>query len=358
LHTLEGPKKTRSSFCVTFKGNRSFGAHMRNRLLVAFFLLLTLLAPTMAAWAHTPLKPEGENDSLEEALVIPDPTKSWTLYRELHEAGEVEYFRLELREGERFYVSIYTPRNEGSKFSPRLVVMGPDIPLGLQPPEFVEVPQGYTAVTLHVERPERPEYEPFTPASYYYLASFDMEVQGEGVYYFAVFDPSHEGRYGVAMGYRETFTLTEWLLIPFDLVRIHQWEGQSLALILAPLILTLALGVAFTLLRLSEIMSPRGASGMTAGLLYIGTGLMTLMQMVFALSGDFSGSMVLTMVFVLLPLIFGVELMRRSIKVMRTPTTADRGTFVLIGALGLATWAGFLIGPTLAVLTGLLPKGR
>jgi hypothetical protein len=324
---------------------------------IAFLLLLTLLASTRAAWAHTPLKPDGENDTLEDALVIPDPTKSWTLYRELHEAGEVEYFRLELGAGERFYVSIYTPRNEEPEFSPLLVVMGPDIPPGPQPPEFVEVPQGYTASTLHVERPEEPEYEPFTPASYYFLASFDMEARGDGVYYFAVFDPSREGRYGVAIGYRETFTLTEWLLIPFDLVRIHQWEGQPLALILAPLILTLALGVVFTLLRLSGMMSPRGATGITAGLLYIGTGLMTLMQMVFALSGAFSGSMVLTMVFVLLPLIFGMELMRRSIKVMRTPTAADRGTFVLIGALGLATWAGFLIGPALAALTGLLPKG-
>jgi hypothetical protein len=331
---------------------------MKNRLLTSLLLLITLIASTKVAFSHTPLKPDGENDSLEDALVIPDPTKSWTLYRELHEAGEVEYFRLELGTGERFYVSIYTPRNEEPEFSPSLVVMGPDISAGPQPPELVEVPPGYSATMLHVQRPERPEYEPFTPASYYYLASFDMEAQEDGVYYFAVFDPSHEGRYGVAVGYRETFTLIEWLLIPFDLVRIHQWEGQSLSLILAPLILTLALGVVYTLMRLSGMMSPRGATGMTAGLLYIGTGLMTFMQMAFALTGAFSGSMVLTMVFVLLPLIFGAELVRRSIKVMRTPGAVDRGTFVFIGALGLATWAGFLIGPALAMVTGLLPKGN
>jgi hypothetical protein len=331
---------------------------MKNRLLTSLLLLITLIASTKVAFAHTPLKPDGENDSLEDALVIPDPTKSWTLYRELHEAGEVEYFRLELGAVERFYVSIYTPRNEEPEFSPSLVVMGPDISAGPQPPEFVEVPPGYSATMLHVERSERPEYEPFTPASYYYLASFDMEAQGDGVYYFAVFDPSHEGRYGVAVGYRETFTLIEWLLIPFDLVRIHQWEGQSLSLILAPLILTLALGVVYTLMKLSGLMSPRGATGMTAGLLYIGTGLMTFMQMVYALSGAFSGSMVLTMVFVLLPLIFGAELVRRSIKVMRTPTVANRGTFILIGFLGFFTWSGFLLGPALAAVTGLLPKGN
>jgi hypothetical protein len=44
------------------------------------------------------------------------------------------------------------------------------------------------------------------------------------------------------------------------------------------------------------------------------------------------------------------------IKVMRAPMAADRGTFILIGVLGFFSWSGFLLGPALAVVTGLLQK--
>jgi len=46
------------------------------------------------------------------------------------------------------------------------------------------------------------------------------------------------GKYGIAIGYKEEFTLSEWLLIPIDVINIHQWEGQSLILILMPLLLS------------------------------------------------------------------------------------------------------------------------
>ena len=48
-----------------------------------------------------------------------------------------------------------------------------------------------------------------------------------------------ERKYGNAIGYKEEFTLSEWLLIPFDVIGIHQWEGQQLLWILNPLSLFL-----------------------------------------------------------------------------------------------------------------------
>jgi len=62
------------------------------------------------------------NHSIVTAYEIPNPIKSWTLYRELHEEGRADYYKLQLESGERLVVSIYTSKAEGSSFDPHLAV--------------------------------------------------------------------------------------------------------------------------------------------------------------------------------------------------------------------------------------------
>jgi hypothetical protein len=82
----------------------------------------------------------------------------------------------------------------------------------------------------------------FTPSSYYQLISVDLIVEQSGDYYLVVYGI---GKYGLAVGYKEEFSLLEWLKIPFDVTLVHLWEGQSLLLILLPLIIIIYIGLSF-----------------------------------------------------------------------------------------------------------------
>jgi hypothetical protein len=323
-------------------------------LLFAFFTLSWIVFPALA---HTPLNPSGEIHSLETAFEVPNPTKSWTLYRELHHEGEAEYYKIHLNVGDRLKVSLYTKESK-ENFTPHLIIMGEGFMLADSLPGFIEVPEGYGANIVAPSMPEKPEYEPFTPASYYYLIDVDETLSKEGDYYLTIYDPnSEEGKYGIAIGYKEEFTLSEWLLIPFDVISIHEWEGQSLIVILMPLLLSLALGL--ILLAWKSLVKPEifNVLGIVAGLFYVGSGFMLLMQMLFALYGAlFNALVLLTLIFITLPLVLGYFLLKQTIRSERSLSKRERIVFLVLGLVGLFTWSGLLIGPSLALVAGILPN--
>lgn len=320
------------------------------------FLLFIFLFFIPNLFAHTPLKPSGENDSFETAFNIPNPSKSWTFNRELHDEGQIEYFNLHLDAGEKFVVSVYTPRNVNDDFIPNLIVLGPRIENESPAPIEIEAPEDLEIAFIEGIKPESLEFEPFTPASYYFTADYRADVILEGDYYFLVYSEKGTGRYGIATGYVETFTLFEWLKIPLDVIEIHQWEGQTLTIILAPMIFTLILGsiVIFQKYKLNLI---TGWLGILAGLLYIGTGFMTLTQMVIALNGaTITSSILIPLFFSLLALILGTVITRKMLKFDFSWTARDRVVFALIGISGLLLWAGILVGPALTLILSILPS--
>lgn len=322
-----------------------------------FFPLILLFALVPAVLAHTPLKPGEENNSLETAFEIPEPTKSWTLYRELHEAGEAEYYKLQLEAGERLLILLYTPTAEDPNFNPNLAVMGPGLTSTDKPPEFVEVPQGIGTAVIEAHRPERPEYEPFTPASYYYLAEFDLEIETGGTYYFAVYDPTMGGRYGIGVGYLEKFSLLEWIRVPWDVVGIRRWEGQPLILIFTPMLATFVIGAGLLIWKFELDRNASRLVGAAAGLLYLGSGFMTLMQMITSLIGaKYDSSSVLTIIFVLLPILLGTAILRK-ITSRRPFAVRDRFVILALGLIGFFSWAGILMGPALAMFASVIPSG-
>jgi len=327
------------------------------QFVIFIFLFVFLSFVVTSAMAHTPLNPSGEIHSLDTAFEVPNPTKSWTLYRELHNEGEAEYYRLHLNVGERLRVSLYTKENKAN-FAPHLIIMGEDLQLADSLPSFIEIPEGFGASLVVPSMPEKPEYEPFTPASYYYLIDVDETISNEGDYYLAIYNPNlEEGKYGIAIGYKEEFTLSEWLLIPFDVISIHEWEGQSLIVILMPLLLSLVLG--FVLLSWKSLVKLDifNLFGIAAGLFYVGSGLMLLMQMLFALYGAlFNGLVVLTLIFITLPLLLGYVLLRKTVRVEGSLSKRDRFVFLVLGLVGLFTWSGLLLGPSLSIVAGILPN--
>ena len=324
-------------------------------MLIAILFLLSFSLIVFQVLAHTPLSPSDEIHSLDTAFEVPNPTKSWALYRELHHEGEAEYYKLHLRAGERLRISLFIKEIK-EDFSPHLVIMGEALPSPDDFPDSVEKPNEFGAIIVKPSAPENPEYEPFTPTSYYYLIHVDEIISQEADYYVAVYEPSSiEGKYGIAIGYKE-FTLSEWLLIPFDVIGIHEWEGQSLIMILSPLLVALFSGIIvlwknFTKFNLHKIV------GSIAGFLYIGSGLMTLIQMIIALSVSQLGpSAVLTSVFIALPLLFGFFILRKIIRFKEKLSIMDRVVFIALGLIGFFTWSGLLLGPSMTILAGIFPN--
>ena len=329
---------------------------MRTIQALAMALVLLALAPG-AALAHSPTSP-GENEDLASAMLVREPTKSWAIYSEIHDGGGARYFKLELKSGERLYAGVFL--NSDTGFLPRIAAMGPGFKNDSVLPDFVEVPAGYGHVVVNGTLEGR-EYEPFTPASYYQIGKVDIMVNRTATYYIAVFDPDRGGDFGVAIGYVESFTAEEWLLIPFSVINIHLWEGQSLALILAPLVLTVVIG-AVAIARWGRRrgkwpFSPRFWLGASVALLLIGTGAMTVLQMGMALavSENPAGGGV-TAMFTAIPIALGAWALRQAYFGRRG--IKARFWMALVGALGLVFWGGLVIGPALAFAYALLPGGN
>jgi hypothetical protein len=148
-------------------------------------------------------------------------------------------------------------------------------------------------------------------------------------------------------------------MIPIDVIGIHQWEGQSLLFIFAPLLVTLAIGFALLILkRPATLRTIFGVIGISAGLLYLGSGLMMLTQTILALTTATPDlTVVLTVIFILIPILLSMAVFRFTVKGKQV-TNRVRVSIAILGVLGLFAWAGILIGPVLALLASLLPSKR
>jgi hypothetical protein len=123
------------------------------------------------------------------------------------------------------------------------------------------------------------------------------------------------------------------------------------------MLLTLAIGFGLLLSRSMLPRNPASLAAASAGLLYLGSGFMFLMQVIINLLGSDYGSLVaLSLVFALLPLILGFFLLLRPLRDGVEPSARDRVALLLLGLFGFFTWSGFLIGPVLAMLASVLPS--
>jgi len=326
-------------------------------LLIFAFIGIVMLQEVLA---HAPFT-AGENESLATASLIPDPTKSWAIYGELHEGGEAHYYRFSIGEGERVLVSLFIPPDVKDKgFSPVLVLMGPRISNQGIVPDYVGVPEGSGAMVLEGKPAAEATYEPFSPSSFYSVATIDLNALSSGTCYIAVCEPYQGGHYGLAVGYRESYTLEEWILIPINLISVYQWEEQSLPFIFAPMGVILAIGLGLLIWRRRNREIPMALfnwTGALAWLLFLGTGVTVLLQMTFALTrASLVPEIGVTLVFAVIPILLGISALRLALKPEEKIGIRKRVYFVILGLLALFTWAGLLVGPILAIVTSFLPS--
>lgn len=332
-------------------------AYTRLKILVGFILISCLLS-VPDVMSHSPLIPEN-NERLSGATLISDPTKSWAIYGELNEGGEVQYYRFNISQAQRIHISLMKSTNpEDREFTPGFVLMGPEIKSRGDVPDHVELPAGTNAIVAVGEQPAQATYEPFSASSFYSLAELDMQAPASGTYYIAVYEPLRGGHYGLAIGDREVFSIGEWILIPIKLISIYQWDGQSLAMIFLPIAATLGIGSGLLFLRRKRwaTQTPFEWTGLLAGLLFLSTGVMFLFQMSLALTHTRPvAEMVITITLALLPILFGIAVLRIIMKSQGKVDVRKRVFLAIFGILALFAWAGLLIGPVLAVLASIMP---
>ena len=331
-------------------------------------MLLLLLAATAvllftpAADAHAPLS-AGDNESLSTATSISDPTKSWAVYAELHTEGEAQYYRLEASRGDVIPLQLFrSPGEEDTGFVPSLVVMGPGVQDSGKVPAFVERPAGAGAAVVPGSPARDLTYEPFAPGATRQIARTTLEASKDGAYYVAVYGNDRGGRYGLAIGSRESFTVSEWLTVPLFFAGVYTWEGRPLWLVYLPAALIVAAGVVLLLLwrRPAERrLQLRGWIASLAGLLFIASGATVAVQMVVALSrAGPDPALAVTVFLAALPIALGAVTLWLASRRTAGWTTGARLALAALGAAGLVLWAGWIAGPALALVAALLPPWR
>jgi hypothetical protein len=326
--------------------------------MTATFVLFILIP---LASAHAPLG-TGDNESIDKATFIPDPTKSWALYSQLNSDGDAQYYTFNLTAGQKIHVTLYkSMRTEDAGFTPRLVVVGPAVASQGDIPSSKTVPSGSSAQLVNQTGPT-PTYEPFSPSTFTGLADETIQNPTPGKWYLVVYeqtDTPKGGNYGLAIGERETYTISEWILLPFNLISIYQWEGQSLILVLTPMIVTVIIGIAFVAWRLnkqgrlSNLMALLGAVG---GITFIGTAVTTLYQMLLAASRvTIGGEALVTITFIIVPLAIGLVSLRISLRDGHKASVRKRIYYIILGVAALFMWAGLIIGPTLSIAASAMP---
>jgi len=307
-------------------------------------------------FAHVPFE-TGEGGSIENATIITEPTKSWVVYEELNNENQVKYYLLGMNKGERIKLDLFT--SVKSEFKPNIIVTGPSIKSTDVLPEGIEIPDGRGFILIESSLGEA-EYEPFTPASYYDLSRANIPITESGTYYVIVFDFENEGKYGLAIGYVEKFSFSEWIGIPISVTRIRLWEGQNLFVVFAPLAIAVIVGLAilyFNKKMKNNLKTLFGFLVCLAGLLYIGSGISLIYQMINAFTKAFSGSAFITIVFASIPIVLGIVLLGYSSK-EQPKKIETKIPLLLLSGLGLIFWAGIILGPILVFISALLPSKK
>ncbi|MCQ8891843.1 MAG: hypothetical protein NQU41_00490 [Candidatus Methanosuratincola sp.] len=314
--------------------------------------MIALAVPPAAA--HSPII-AGGNDSLDRAISIDDPAKSWAIFSRIPGGWTAQFYKFDMNEGERIYsVLQISPEAKESGFSPLIAIIGPGMP---DPPEGLpfQVPEGSGVLVIEGVPADSASYEGFTPTVFFRVASYSSPAPATGTYYLAVFS-GIPGSYSLAIGYKEEFTPYEWVMIPINQILIYLWSGQSPLAVLAPMALVVMIGVLFLLWKwclTGPICLPKALTAV-ASLFYIGTGAIILNQIAYASKWVELGPEVgITLVFAALPVMLGIAALRKAQN--WSPSTRSRLSIFALGALGLLLWAGALVGPSIMMIASILP---
>ena len=336
---------------------------MRIAKLAIVIVAALVLLPAFSASAHTPLF-SHDNSSLQSAFAINDPAKSWAVYANLPSTDAAAYYWFQMDAGGDIDITLLSPLDPvDSHFLPSFVLMVPGSLSNNPVPSFVEIPTGYGTIVVEGIDLGIATYEPFSPGWFYQLANLTLSAPVTGTYYIAVYDQNNTGNFGLPVGYIEGFTIPEILMLPYALQLVFVWEGQSIFVVLLPLILSLVLG---GVLLFWQTTKGKGSKddlskwiAAFGGLAFIGYAGIDVYQMLLALSKTgWDPGAIVSILFAILPLVLGAIGLRYALRQKARITIYHRFGLVIIGVVGLMLWTGLYIGPALMILVAILPPYR
>ncbi|MDD1706714.1 MAG: hypothetical protein LUO81_00750 [Methanoregulaceae archaeon] len=311
-----------------------------SRISQAFLITMITIALTLSVAGHVPEIATGK------VIEVPDAAKSYAWYGVLEDSDTAESYLLSVDVDSEIKLQISTP-DAGE--SPELALLGPGIGNKDPLPEFVQIPEGFGSILIPVDQTPSASYEPFTPMVLYERAEYSISAPESGEYHAVVF--GNIGRYVLATGYIEEFSIAEWVMVPIQVFSIRVWQGQPLVLVLLPILGIIAAGMYWFWKKKSSNLSAPGAWLLAiAGFAYIGSGVLVFAEMMVA--GSVTGlvaSMMVTVFFAAIPILLGVLIVKKAFLLTPPPSWRDRGLVILFGILGFIFWAGAIIGPILAI---------
>ena len=112
-------------------------------LAILVFPASLFFVPT--ALGHAPLGVK-DNENINSATVIPDPTKSWALYYALNADGDPQYYTFNVTIGQRVHVILLkSMESNDSQFLPEIAILAENISSYGTLPSKVTAPTGYDA---------------------------------------------------------------------------------------------------------------------------------------------------------------------------------------------------------------------
>ncbi len=312
-----------------------------NVFFISVLLIFTVGGFVMSN-AHVPVESSG-NNQITNATRIENPTKSWAIYNTMPAGITTQYFEIPIKSGEKLYFSLFFPvRQDQAKFDVSLYLIGSGIS-GQSVIDHVQIPTNMLAKQIPVNKEVKATYEAFGPSVYKQGAKYENSGLRPGTYFLAVVSNGLSGNYGLAVGYKESFTVLEQILTPVNVIQVYIWEGQNLLFVLMPYLIMLLLG-SVLLVRRKFTNSLLGV----AALLGFGSTFSFLLQMTYsAVLSALTPEIIISLIFAGLPLIFSIPVFRYSRK--EQYSNLNLFTILVLSFIGLFTWAGLILGPVIAI---------
>jgi hypothetical protein len=181
-----------------------------------------------SAFGHRPIFTQESGANPETAVPFGDPDISQVVYRELTPSQPQVWFTVSVPKDFDLFVQIGVPViNRLQSFRPSLALIGPGLAAVKLP---FSIPEGMGGVVFSTKEVEQPRvfYEHFTGTESWILRSESIRLSEPGRYYLVVFNPEgQEGKFWVAIGRREAFSLKDLLEFPLWRKRIREFHEIS-----------------------------------------------------------------------------------------------------------------------------------
>jgi len=319
---------------------------------------------------------------METALKIPDANVSYAITAEFSsETNRIHFYAFSVEAGHLLNFQLAVPAISNlERFAPVVLLIGPGLPLPdslttLLLNQFdVDLPSGSGATSYFYNGTDNEkEFEPFTQVNLWIRQEAEVTLPSQGVYYLAVAVPegwsqdatSGFGKYVLAPGVLEEFSILDYMAIPLDWIKWHTFWEDSVVLLMAPTFVVVIASTFATWFHAEKRradtfkgrpngMKPVFYLGVVGATMMIGSAVNQLI-LVFGYSvSSFEPASFIVVMLQSIGLFLGVLALRMMLGVMKLRSA--RSMMLAIGSLTVVTFgvlmvgAGWMIGPMLFVL--------